>query len=99
MNDDGGCILLKAVSNCYLAFVDAVSYEMPEIGCPDYYKERLWNADKYPSIYFRLTSIFKMDIPMLNKFNVASSGRDLVDAMNKSMNSIFYVEAKVDFEV
>ena len=59
-------ILLVSKQAAYVAEISDIGYDIPESNYPIYYKEELFAKNVYPSIYFKIIGLKKIDKSLLN---------------------------------
>ena len=91
-------IILRSKKEDYICRLTEISTETPSDAIPAYYKDVLFANGNYPSSYFKLTSIQPFDRKNYKYFRVNSSRNEVTVALQKSMNSMFFVECIQDFE-
>lgn len=91
LEEDDPAIVIYARGAAYLCEVSEIAYEQPESGCPDYYKDELFDKLTFPSVYFRLTKIEELETRELSKFTVVSSGNSAINTLMHSMSSFLLV--------
>lgn len=82
-------IILYSKENAYSASLLEISKDIPIEAYPDYYNKYLYAEDLYPSVYFKITDMQKMDVNELEKYSIASSGNRLLSTLYSSMSSFF----------
>ncbi|MCC7571182.1 hypothetical protein KO465_07660 [Candidatus Micrarchaeota archaeon] len=85
---------LRGQGIAYYCKCEDVSYSRPKDAFPKYYFEVLFGTEKEPVVYFKLTSIERIDADVLEDYVVASSEKELVHDLNKSLSSFFLVKHK-----
>ena len=99
MMDGEGCVVLYAREGTYVAKVTEITDKKPLRAYPEYYNALLFDEGYIPSLYFRLTDLKPINAGELQNLVVSSSKNNLVDTLNKSMNSFFCAEYKQGNEV
>ena len=84
-------VILYSRQGAFLCEVEESTENKPKDGYPDYYKTELFDNYTYPSVYFKLKSINKIDMETVNDFTVISSGNKALDTLNNSMSSFIFV--------
>lgn len=84
-------LILYTRGEGYLCSVENISYDIPAGGYPEYYRNELFDKLIYPSVYFKLTLIEKIEISNLDKLTVVSSGNSALDTLMHSMASFLFV--------
>lgn len=84
-------LILYARGEGYLCSVEEVSYNTPTDGYPEYYQKELFEKLIYPSIYFKLITIEKIEISDLDELTVVSSGNSALNTLMHSMSSFLFV--------
>lgn len=74
-------ILLVSKQAAYVAEISDIGYDIPESNYPIYYKEELFAKNVYPSIYFKMIGLKKIDKSLLNNFIVKSSINSVLNAL------------------
>lgn len=97
LNSKEPAIILKSKNNTYIAVVDGIVFEKPNDHYPKYYEKELFEKNNFPSIYFKLIKIIKMDKKYLNNFIVKSSLNSLPQALQQSMTSQLLVKCEREF--
>lgn len=82
-------IILYSKGQAYMASVIEIVKDKPLEAYPNYYNEYLFDKMLFPSIYFKLMQIQKMNISELEEYYVLSSGNKLPITLNNSMSSFF----------
>ena len=82
-------VILYSKGSAFSAELLDVSDEKPTEAYPEYYEEYLYQQMLYPSAYFKITNIRRMEVGELAKYRILSSGNDLLSTLYGSMNSFF----------
>mgnify|MGYP000198128905 FL=1 len=91
LSEENPMLILYARNNAFICKVSDVIYDKPINGFPDYYRTELYDKKKFPTVYFKLTSIEVMNVMELNKFIVVSSGNRAINTLMHSMSSFLFV--------
>lgn len=89
LDEEHPMIILYAKGSAYQAELLGISYEKPTEAYPEYYEEYLYKQMLYPSAYFKITNIKRIDVGRLTEYRILSSGNDLLSTLQGSMNSFF----------
>ncbi len=92
-------IILKSKNEAYLCIVEDIIFETPNNGYPDYYKEELFKKNNYPSMYYKITKIIKIDKSILTNFVVKSSLNPLPLALQQSMTSQLLIMSENNIDI
>lgn len=100
MDDETPYLLLKDPQNAYVAeFIEFSEVEPSEGEYPEYYKTEISPSRKI-SVWFKLTSIKRVeDLMILNNVVLKSSRSPILETTKKSMASHFFTVAKSDIEI
>jgi hypothetical protein len=85
-------IILYSKGIAYICDFTEIKKDKPASGIPEYYQEYLYDQLIIPKIYFKLTCIEKLDAVELSKYRVCSSQTPVMETLNRSMSSFFFVE-------
>lgn len=81
-------LMLYAKGNAYLCSLEQITNTKPRMGYPNYYDEEYI----FPSCYYKLTTIDRVDVSILDKLYVRSSKRQLSSTLSKQCtSSCFFV--------
>ena len=89
-----GTVILYSRAGVYICELEEISVKTPQLGYPDYYETDIFNTGLQLSMYFKLKNIVDMNVSDLSNYIVSSSRNNLMDTLNKSMNSFFAVELR-----
>ncbi len=89
-----GTVILYSRAGAYICQLEKISINKPQLGYPDYYETNIFNTGLQLSMYFKLKNIVDMNVSDLTNYIVSSSRNNLMDTLNKSMNSFFAVELR-----
>ena len=92
MKENNPKIILYSQGKGYVADCNKIIFEKPETGYPDYYEEELFAKLVFPKSYYKISSIKQLSSEELSQIRVVSSGSPIIETLNKSMSSFFFVE-------
>lgn len=100
LDDKTPYLLLKDPRNAYIAEFSEFSEDKPLEGeYPEYYKTEIPPSRKI-SVWFKITSIKKVeDLNLLNNIVLISSRSPILETTKKSMASHFFTVARCDIEI
>lgn len=100
INDNSKYILLKDPKNAYFCEFDLFSESIPkENEFPGYYKSEIMPTRNF-SIWFKLTSIKKIeDVDSLDQIVLKSSRSPILETTRSSMASLFYTVVRRDIDL
>ena len=78
----------------YKAKIISISKERPKQNYPAYYEKQIFNTDIEPSLYFAFDSIEKEPLSILDDYVVCSSGRKVLEDLDKSIGSYMLIQHK-----
>lgn len=99
--EDGGYIIFKESkhvgNNYYIGTFSEVNNEKPldMSYCPSYYE----NVKAYSEVWFKVTSIFKMDEALVDSLVISSNGHPLLEMIDRTMSSFMFVKNNKQWEV
>ena len=85
-------VVLYVKAKAHICNLEAVTDKQPMEGCPEYYREYLFDQFIFPKIYFKLTGIEELPLSELGRCVVCSSKAPLLDTLNRSMSSFIFAE-------
>lgn len=78
----------------YKAKLISISMERPKQNFPAYYEKQIFNTNVEPSLYFAFDSIEKVPLSILEDYVVCSSGRKVMEGLEKSIGSYMLIQHK-----
>lgn len=91
LEEEKSSIILYARGSAFLCEINEVTYDKPDEGYPDYYKNELFDKFTFPTIYFKLASMESLNVNELEKFTVISSGNSAINTLLHSMSSFLFI--------
>jgi len=75
--------------------MDAVTYERPSTGYPEYYDSFLFKKEDFtPHVFLRLISIEPISLDALEQYVVVSSGKPILYDLKKTISSFIIIQDK-----
>lgn len=92
LEEKEGTIVLYARNKCYLCKFIKAQVDTPSESYPMYYNDKLFGNGIKPNCYFKLITIKSISLSELEEYFICSSHNRVIDALLKSMSSVFIAE-------
>ena len=69
-----------------------ITSQRPSDGVPKYYKENLYETDREPVVYFKITELKPLNEDALSQYVVSSSGKEIAHDLKKSLSSYYMLQ-------
>lgn len=94
IKQDNAQILLYTPGSLFLCRCGGIIFERPKDNYPNYYLKNIFGTELEPDVFFKLESLQKVELSILEDYIVSSSGKEVFYDLKNTISSYMYIQHK-----